>query len=60
MEAEFYALTARQKINEESAILTYVNTENELADVLTKLTKPTSATVIDRLYPLWGLIPRHG
>ena len=47
----------KEKIKEESAILTYMNTEDELVDVLAK---PTSATVNDRRYPLWGLIPRNG
>ena len=47
--------TIRQEIREESAILTFVNTDHQLSDVLTK---PTSATVNDKIYLLWGLIPK--
>ena len=52
-----YGETIRQKIKEYSTILTDVNTEKPLADVLAK---PTSAIVNDRFYPLWCLIPRAG
>ena len=52
-----YGETIRQEIKLENAILTYVDTHNQLADVLTK---PTSAVVNDRIYPLWGLIPKNG
>ena len=52
-----YGETIRQEIKWENAILTYVDTNNQLADVLTK---PTSAVVNDRIYPLWGLIPKNG
>ena len=50
-----YGETIRQEIKLENAILTYVDTNHQLADVLTK---PTSAAVNDRIYPLWGLIPK--
>ena len=50
-----YGETIRQEVKLENAILTYVDTNHQLADVLTK---PTSATVNDRIYPLWGLIPK--
>ena len=52
-----YGETIRQEIKLENATLTYVDTNHQLADVLTK---PTSATVNDRIYPLWGLIPQNG
>ena len=41
-----YGETIRQEIKKENAIPTYVNTNDQLADVLTK---PTSATVNDRI-----------
>ena len=50
-----YGETIRQEVKLENAILTYVDTSHQLADVLTKL---TSAAVSDRIYPLWGLIPK--
>ena len=50
-----YGETIRQEVKLENAILTYVDTNHQLADVLTK---PTSAAVNDRIYPLWGLIPK--
>ena len=46
-----YGEAFRQEIKEENAILTYINTNDQLADILTK---PTSATVSDRLLPtMW-------
>ena len=50
-----YGETIRQEVKLENAILTYVDTNHQLADVLTE---PTSAAVNDRIYPLWGLIPK--
>ena len=50
-----YGETIRQEVKLENAILTYVDTSHQLAD---ELTKPTSAAVSDRIYPLWGLIPK--
>ena len=38
-----------------NAILTHVDTDHQLADVLTK---PTSASVKDKIYPLRGLDPQ--
>ena len=52
-----YGETIRQEVKLENAILTHVDTNHQLADVLTK---PTSAAVNDRIYPLWGLIPKNG
>ena len=52
-----YGEAIRQEIKEETAILTYVNTDDQLADVLTK---PTSTTMNERIYPLWGVIPGNG
>ena len=52
-----YGETIRQEVERQSAILTYVSTEKELAD---PLTKPTTSSINARLYPLWGLVPFMG
>ena len=44
----------RQEMEAKNIALTYVGTELQLAD---PLTKPTSAAINQRIYPLWGLIP---
>ena len=48
--------TIRQEVKLENAILTYVDTNHQLADVLTK---PTSAAVNDRIYPALGIDPQE-
>ena len=49
-----YGEAIRQSLIEQSLILTYVGTEKQLAD---PLTKPTSVQVNSRIYPQWGLVP---
>ena len=50
-----YGETIQEEIKKEHAILTFVDTAHQLADVLTK---PTSAAVNDKI-PLLGLIPKN-
>ena len=48
-----YGETIRKGILEQSLILTYVNTDQHLADALTK---PTIQKVNGRICPLWGMV----
>ena len=52
-----YGETIRQEVQKQAIILTYVSTEKQLADALTK---PTTAPINAKLYPLWGLVPFMG
>ena len=52
-----YGESIRQELQNQTVILTYVSTDKQLADALTK---PTPAPVNARLYPLWGLVPYVG
>ena len=53
----FYGETICQEVQKQAIILTYVSTEKQLADALTK---PTTAPINAKLYPLWGLVPFMG
>ena len=48
-----YGEALRQEIEDRTCLLTYVSTELQLAD---PLTKPTSSKVNDTILPLWGMI----
>ena len=48
-----YRESARQEMVNNSMILTYVATDKQLAD---PLTKPTSALVNSLIFPQWGLV----
>ena len=48
-----YGESVRQEMIQHSLVLTYVATDRQLAD---PLTKPTSAQVNQTIYPQWGLV----
>ena len=48
-----YGEAARQEMLNRSMILTYVSTDHQLAD---PLTKPTTAAINALIFPQWGLI----
>ena len=48
-----YAEAIRQEMQQRTLTLTYVSTEHQLAD---PLTKPTSALVNSIIFPQWGLV----
>ena len=48
-----YGEAARQEIPQGTMILTYVSSDRQLAD---PLTKPTSALINSTIFPQWGLV----
>ena len=48
-----YGEAARQEILQGTMILTYVSSDRQLAD---PLTKPTSSLINSTIFPLWGLV----
>ena len=48
-----YGEAARQEMLQHTMVVTYVSTDKQLAD---PLTKPTSALVNSNIFPQWGLV----